>query len=70
MGTWGGVPSLGTLENAFERSPGVGISHYGCPVTEREPGMGGAGMPVTLMDEGRTALVVEYLSVRDSTKGT
>ena len=35
-----------------------------------EPSMGGAHMPVTLMDECSRALVVEYLFVRDSTKGT
>jgi hypothetical protein len=50
-GAWRGVPSLGTLEDAFRRSPDVGISHYGGPVAERGTRHGGAGMPVTWMDE-------------------
>ena len=30
-GTWGGVPSLGTLEDTFGRSPDAGNSLYGGP---------------------------------------
>jgi hypothetical protein len=33
--SWGGVTSLGTLEDTFGRSSDVGISHYGGPVAER-----------------------------------
>ena len=31
-GAWGGVPSLGTLEDTFGRSPDAGISLYGDPL--------------------------------------
>jgi hypothetical protein len=51
MRTWGGFPSLGTLEDAFRMSPDVGISHYGGPIAKRGTRHGEAGMPVTLMDE-------------------
>ena len=30
-GAWGGVPSLGMLEDTFERSPDAGISLYRGP---------------------------------------
>jgi len=68
-GAWGGVPSLGTLEDTFGRSPDAGISIYGGPLCCTGNPAWGARMPVTLMDERRRAVVVEYLSVRDSTKG-
>ena len=69
-GAWGGVPSLGTLEDTFGRSPDAGISLYRGLFAVRGTQRGGARMPVTLMDERRRALEGEYPSVRYSTKGT
>jgi len=50
-GAWGGVPSLWTLEDTFGKLQVAGISIYGGPLLYGEPGMEGARMPVTLMDE-------------------
>jgi hypothetical protein len=50
-GAWGGGPSLGTLEDTFGRSPDAGISRYGGPFAVQGTRHGGAGIPVTLMDE-------------------
>jgi len=50
-GAWGGVPSLGTPEDTFGRSPDAGISLYGGPFAVGGTRHGGAHMPVTLMDE-------------------
>jgi hypothetical protein len=50
-GAWGRVPSLGTLEDTFGRSPDAGISLYEGPSVARGTRHGGARMPVTLMDE-------------------
>jgi hypothetical protein len=40
QGAWGGIPSLGTLEDSFGRSPNAGNSLYGRPFMDEEPGMG------------------------------
>jgi hypothetical protein len=59
-----------TLEDTFGRSLDAGISLYGGPSAAKGNLAWGACMPVTLTNEGRRVLVVEYLSVRDSTEGT
>ena len=42
-GAWGGVPSLGTLEDTFGMSPDADISLYGGgPLLYGEPGLGGS----------------------------
>jgi hypothetical protein len=46
-GAWGGVPSLGMLEDIFGRSPDTGISLYGGPFAVRGTWHGRACMPVT-----------------------
>jgi hypothetical protein len=69
QGAWGGIPSLGTIEDAFGRSPDAGNSFYVGHFVVWEPGMG-TRLPVTLTDESGRSIVVEYLSRRDSTTGT
>jgi hypothetical protein len=50
-GAWGGVPSLGTLEDTFGKSPDEGISLDGGPSVIRGTRHGGgARMPVNFMD--------------------
>ena len=43
MGAWGGVPSLGTLEDTFGGSPEAGISLCGGPSAAWETRHGGGG---------------------------
>ena len=50
-GAWGGIPSLGMLEDTLGRSPDAGISLYEGPFAVQGSRRGGAHMSVTVMDE-------------------
>ena len=50
MGAWGGVPSLGTLEDTFGMSPDADISLYGGALYCTGNPAWGAHMSVTVMD--------------------